>query len=237
MKAIFFADAHLTESDRERIGIVSRAIREITRDADIVFILGDLFEFYHGHDGYIYPCYKELIDALRMIAAERTVYFIEGNHEFGMGEFFETYTGVRCVEGLTINMDDKKVFLSHGDEMGSPALRRILKSRLIYSIMDRLGPSRTWKIAMLCRHFLSRSNKPHDRAVLDRFRRYGKRKLREGYDAVVIAHSHMADIEEHEWNGKKRTYMNTGGMIASLSYGVYVTGKGFTVNTYDWGTS
>jgi UDP-2,3-diacylglucosamine hydrolase len=237
MKAIFFADAHLTESDGERIRIVSQIVREITRDADIVFILGDLFEFYHGHDGYIYPFYKEFVDALRTIAAGRTVYFIEGNHEFGMGKFFETYTGVRCVESLTINMDDKKVFISHGDEMDSPALRRILKSRLVYSIMDRLGPGITWKIAMFCRHFLSKSHKPYNRATRDRFRRYGKKKLQEGYDAVVMAHSHMADIEEYVGNGKKRTYMNTGDLIESLSYGVYVTGKGFAVNTYDRRTS
>jgi UDP-2,3-diacylglucosamine hydrolase len=233
MKAIFIADAHLTESDGERIGILSQAVREITRDADIVFILGDLFEFYHGHDSYIYPFYKEFIDVLRTIAAQKRVYFIEGNHEFGMGVYFETYTGVRCVEHLTINMDDKKVFLSHGDEVGAPALRRILKSRLVYSIMDLLGPSLTWRIAMFCRHFLSKSHKPYNKAIMDRFRRYGKKKLQEGYDAVIMAHSHMADIEEYEWSGKKQTYMNTGDLIESFSYGVYVTGKGFELSTYD----
>lgn len=232
MKAIFFSDAHLSDGDLERIKTVSQTVREITRDADIVFILGDLFEFYHGHDGYIYPFYKEFVDTLRTIAADRMVYFIEGNHEFAMGEFFEAYTGVRCVESLTINIDEKKVFLSHGDEMGSPTLRRILKSRLIYSIMDRLGPGLTWKIAMLSRHFLSRSHKPYDRTTMNRFRQYGKKKLQEGYDAVIMAHSHMADIEEYEWNGKKGTYMNTGDLIASLSYGVYTSDDGFAVSIY-----
>ena len=129
-------------------------------------------------------------------------------------------------------MDEKKVFLSHGDEMGSPTLRRILKSRLVYSIMDRLGPGPTWRIAMFSRYFLSKSHKPYNRATMDRFRRYGKRKLREGYDAVIMAHSHMADIEEYEWEGKKRTYMNTGDLIVSLSYGVYTSEGGFAVNTH-----
>ena len=177
MKAIFFADAHLMDNEPERIRTVSRAIREITTDADIVFILGDLFEFYHGHGSYIYPFFAELVDVLKMIATERTVYFIEGNHEFGMGRFFETYTDVRCVEKLTINMDEKKVFLSHGDEIGSPTMRMILKSPFVYSIMDRLGPRLTWKIAMFCRRFLSRSHKPYNKAILERFRRYGRMKL------------------------------------------------------------
>jgi len=233
MKAIFLADAHLRDDEPERMRTVCRAIREITADADIVFILGDLFEFYHGHDGYIYPFFAELVDLLRIIATEKTVYFIEGNHEFGMGRFFETYTGVRCSEGLTINMDEKKIFLSHGDEIGSPTMRMILKSRLVYSIMDLLGPGLTWKIAMFFRRFLSRSHKPYNKAILERFRRYGRMKLQEGYDAVIVAHSHMADIEEYELNGRKRIYLNTGDLIESFSYGVYVSGKGFAVNRHD----
>jgi UDP-2,3-diacylglucosamine hydrolase len=232
MKAIFLSDAHLSDIDRERTEVISRALRDITRDADLVFILGDLFEFYHSHGDYLYPFYKRIVDTLKTIAAKRTVYFIEGNHEFGLGDDFEAHTGVRCVESLTINMDDKKVFLSHGDEVGSPTLRRILKSRLVYSIMDRLGPSLTWRIAMLSRHVLSKRHKPYNEAIMNHFRRYGRRKLREGYDAVIVAHSHMADLVEYESNGKKQTYMNTGDLIESLTYGVYVTDKGFTVNTY-----
>src|SRR5208283_1558900 len=186
MKAIFLSDAHLTVDEADRIRRVSRAIRDITKDADLVFIMGDLFEFYHGYDGYVYPFYKEFVDLLRDVAAGRLVYFIEGNHEFGLGRHFESYTGVRCVENLTINIDDRKVFLSHGDEIGSPLLRRILKSRLIYSIMDSLGSGLTWKIAMMSRPFLSKSHKPYDKRILNRFRRYGRKKLEEGYDAVIL---------------------------------------------------
>jgi UDP-2,3-diacylglucosamine hydrolase len=232
MKAIFFSDAHLTDNEADRIGTVSRAIRDITKDADVVFFLGDLFEFYHGYDGFVYPFYKEFVELLSDVAAGRPVYFIEGNHEFGLGRHFESYTGVRCVESLTINIDDRKVFLSHGDEIGSPILRRVLKSRVIYSIMDGLGPGLTWKIAMMSRIFLSKSHKPYDRKILNRFRRYGRKKLQEGYDAVILGHSHMADIEEYEWNGRQKTYLNTGDFITSLTYGVYVTEKGFAVRRY-----
>jgi UDP-2,3-diacylglucosamine hydrolase len=232
MKAIFFSDAHLSDREPGRVELVAQTLRDITKDADIVFILGDLFEFYHSHGDYIYPFFGKVVETLRTIASRRTVYFIEGNHEFGLGDHFEAHTGVRCVESLTINMDEKKVFLSHGHEVGSPVLRWILKSRFIYFIMDRLGPELTWKIAMMSRCVLSKGHKPHDKRVMEHFRRYGERKLREGYDAVVIAHSHMADIEEYEWNGRKHTYMNTGDLIESLTYGAYVTGKGFSVNTY-----
>ena len=56
-------------------------------------------------------------------------------------------------------------------------MRRILKSPFIYSIMDRLGPTLTWRMAMLSRSFLSKKHKPYDRVILERFRRYGRKKL------------------------------------------------------------
>jgi len=233
MKAVFFSDAHLADNEAGRVSAISRVILDITKDADAVFILGDLFEFYHGYEGYVYPFYKESVDLLAKLARERPVYFIEGNHEFGLGRHFESYTGVRCVESLTINMDDRKVFLAHGHDLGRSFLRRALKSRFVYAIMDRLGPSLTWKVAMMSRPLLSKSHKPYDGRILNRFRRYGRRKLQEGYDAVILGHSHMADIEEYEWNGRKKTYMNTGDLITSFSYGVYVTGKGFAIGRYE----
>lgn len=232
MKAIFFSDAHLVHNEPEKLGMITETLREISKDAEMVFILGDLFEFYHGHGSHIYPFYAEIIDLLREIAAKSSVYYIEGNHEFGMGDYFESYTGVRCLESLTVRIDEKKVFLSHGDQIGAPLLRRVLKSRFVYRIMDFFGQDLTWRIAMLCRPLLSKSHKPYNEKILNRFRRYGKKKLREGYDAVITAHSHMADIEEYDLNGSRKTYLNTGDLIESLTYGVYTTGKGFSINTY-----
>jgi UDP-2,3-diacylglucosamine hydrolase len=233
MKAVFLSDAHLTDSDPGLMEYVIRAVREVTRDADVVVILGDFFEFYHGFGNYIYPFFNDVVTALGEMAAKRPVYFIEGNHEFRMGAYFEACTGVKCVEKLAINIDGKKVFFSHGDEIGAPVLRTILKSRLILGLMDFLGPKLTWKIAMACRPLLSKSHKTYNEKTLNRFRRYGQRKLAEGYDAVVVAHSHMADMEERTSTGGTITYMNTGDLIGASSYGAYVTEKGFTLERYD----
>jgi UDP-2,3-diacylglucosamine hydrolase len=232
VKAVFFSDAHLTDNKDERRASLIASIREVSKDADMVFFLGDLFEFYHGYDGYIPPFFRDMAETLREMAVHRPVYFLEGNHEFGMGRFFETYTGVKCAESLAINMDGKKVFLSHGDNIDAPLLRRILRSHFIYSVMDVFGPRLTWKIAMACRPVLSRSNKAYNARTRDRFRKYGAQKLQEGYDAVVLAHSHMADKVEHQSEGKTKVYMNTGDLEKSLSYGEYVSGQGFLIRTF-----
>ncbi len=232
MKAVFFSDAHLPDNDAGRLGTVKRFLRQAAADADLVVVLGDLFEFYHGYDGYIYPFYREIVDALRDAAQSRSVYFIEGNHEYGMGTYFESYTGVRAARRLTLDLDGKHVFLCHGDSFRPLAPTKILKSRLAYSIMDLLGPERTWRIAMRLGRHLSKKRKIYDERVRARFERYGKEKLREGYDAVVIAHSHIADIENYNMDGKKKTYMNTGDLVASHTYGSYITGVGFALHTF-----
>ena len=204
MKAVFFSDAHLPDNDAGRVRAVKTFLRQAAEDADMVVVLGDLFEFYHGYDGYIYPFYREVVDALRDAARSKSVYFIEGNHEYRMGPYFESYTGVRCARSLSLDLDGKRVFLCHGDAFRTFSLSRLLRSRLVYAIMDLLGPDRTWRIAMQCGRVLSKKRKIYDERVRARFRRYGKKKLREGYDAVIMAHSHMADIESYDMDGRKR---------------------------------
>ena len=166
MKAVFFSDAHLADNDAGKVRAVKTFLRQMAEDADIVVVLGDLFEFYHGYDGYIYPFYKEIVDALRDAALSKSVYFIEGNHEYRMGPYFESYTGIRCVRSLSLDLDGKRVFLCHGDASRALALGRLLRSRLVLSIMDLLGPDRTWRIAMRCARVISKKRKIYDERVV-----------------------------------------------------------------------
>ncbi len=207
-------------------------IRDVAHDADMIVILGDLFEFYHGHDGHIYPFYKEIVDTLKEIAQGRRVYFLEGNHEFAMGPFFQSYTGIACTRSVEIRLDDKKVFLSHGDSFSAGCLDRLLRSRFTYAVMDAFGPSLTYWIAMRCRLFLSKTEKPYNERIRNKHREYGRRKLEEGYDAVILAHSHMPDYVDYGSGREKKIYMNTGDLAKRFTYGVYTTDEGFRLENY-----
>ena len=78
MKAIFFSDAHIDRNDSQKIRFVVKFIDEVCDDTDMVFILGDLFEFYHGYEGYIFPWYKIIADSLKALVEKgKTVYFID----------------------------------------------------------------------------------------------------------------------------------------------------------------
>ena len=233
MRCIFFGDTHLRKGDGARHAFVKAFIDDVCAGADMVFIVGDLFEFYHGYDGYIYPWYKDVTDALRDLTLRGTaVYHIEGNHEFTMGPFFSSQTGVTCKRTMSIEIDGRKMLLSHGDEATDLALTKVLKSPLTLAVMDALGPALTWKIAMACRIFLSRRRRVYSQKVRDRFRVYAKRKLDEGYHAVVLAHTHITDYVEFGSGESKQIYVNTGDLIANLSYGDYTTASGLSIKLY-----
>ena len=221
------------QEDTDKVELVQRFLKDSCADVDMVFILGDLFEFYHGYDGYIYPWYKSVIDTLKELTESgKRVFFLEGNHEFGMGAFFENYTGVTCGRDMTIHLDDKKIFVSHGDALGLFCLGNILKTRFIYAIMDILGPVPTWKAATAAGLFLSRKIKPYNEKTKNMFRENARKKLDEGYDAVIYAHSHIADKIEFDREGKKKNYLNTGDFGKRLDYVLYNSESGFTQEKY-----
>ena len=168
-----------------------------------------------------------------LTAQGKAVYHIEGNHEFNMGAFLSSYAGITCVRNLAIEIDGKKMFISHGDEVDNALLRKILKSPITYSVMDLLGPVPSWNVAMACRLFLSKRRRVYSQKVRDAFRRYARSRLDEGLDAVVLAHSHMPDMVEYDGPTTRKAYLNTGDLIACLSYGEYTSESGLALRTYD----
>ena len=53
--------------------------------------------------------------------------------------------------------------------------------------------------------------------------------MQEGYDAVILGHTHLEDMERYGSGDAKKTYINTGNLFASYTYGEYITGKGFSL--------
>ena len=157
---------------------------------------------------------------------------MEGNHEFAMGAFFKNYTGVVCDRDMSIHLDGKKVFVSHGDASGLFCLGSFLKTRFVYMIMDILGPVSTWKVAEVAGFFLSRKVKPYSEKVKDIFRKNARKKLDEGYDAVIYGHSHVADKIEFDREGKQKIYLNTGDFGKNMDYILYDSDSGFTQKKY-----
>jgi len=118
MTTLFISDLHL-EAGKPEIG---RQFLEFlegeARDADAVYILGDLFESWVGDDDPN-PHYADMKSAIRsLVDAGVPVFFMHGNRDFMISTQFAEETGVTILDDpKTIELHGDKVMLSHGDAL------------------------------------------------------------------------------------------------------------------------
>lgn len=118
MTKLFISDLHL-EGARPEIG---RQFVEFldgeAREAEALYILGDLFESWIGDDDPN-PHYAAMKEAIREICDLGVpVYFMHGNRDFLIGDRFAQETGVELLpDPCRVTLYGRDVVLSHGDAL------------------------------------------------------------------------------------------------------------------------
>ena len=118
MATLFISDLHL-EAKRPEIGEQFLAfLAGPARDADALYILGDLFEAWLGDDDPN-PYYVQMKSAIRELADSGVpVFFMHGNRDFMIGDTFAAETGVTLLgDPCPMELHGKTVLLSHGDAL------------------------------------------------------------------------------------------------------------------------
>ena len=118
MATLFISDLHL-DAKRPDIGDQLLALLEgEARDADTLYILGDLFESWVGDDDPN-EHYAAIKSAIRdLVDSGVPVYFMHGNRDFMIGADFANETGVQILPDPTrIKLHGASVLLSHGDAL------------------------------------------------------------------------------------------------------------------------
>jgi UDP-2,3-diacylglucosamine hydrolase len=110
----FISDLHLAE-DTPQAFAAWRDYLLHTR-ADVVFILGDLFEAWVGDDARHEGFEARAAAVLTAAAARRPIAFMVGNRDFLLGDDMLAACGVRGLADPTVlSAFDERVLLSHGD--------------------------------------------------------------------------------------------------------------------------
>jgi UDP-2,3-diacylglucosamine hydrolase len=118
MATLFISDLHL---DPELPDITSQALAFLdseTRDADALYILGDLFDAWVGDDDPE-PEKRRVVAALRRLTdTGLPCYFMHGNRDFLVGEGFAEASGCTLLADPTIvELHGTRVLLMHGDTL------------------------------------------------------------------------------------------------------------------------
>ncbi len=239
MKVVFIADAHLKGLDDPYQKSLCTFLDNM-RNVDKLVILGDLFEFWTGFNDVVYYHYLPVLTRLLTLGQKGTeIIYIEGNHDFFMGPFFTDILGARVhANPFELDLEGKRFYLGHGDTVDRNlkyAFWRALSRSFIFRTLYRvLTPSVIWKIA----GFLSQKSRIyHERAISieAHHRGFARERIREGFDGVMLAHTHIARLVEEEVSGikggRKGLYLNPGSWMDESTYIVYEDGK-FSLERY-----
>jgi UDP-2,3-diacylglucosamine hydrolase len=223
MRTIFFiSDAHLgsgENSDKQTEKELLDFFHYVKRQADELYIVGDLFDFWFEYRSVVPRHYFNILSALKSLVANGiNIGFITGNHDFWVDDFFRKDLGI-CIykNPLKLEIDGHMLYLAHGDglakkDTGYRLLKRVLRHPLNIRLYRLLHPDIAFRLA----HFFSRTSRNYKelKDVDEEYIQYARSLFHEGFDFVILAHTHRPQI----YREGKQTYINTGDWLNHFTY-------------------
>jgi len=236
MKDIFLADAHLLDPADENYRRLLAFLERLRGETRTLFLLGDIFEFWIGYRHTVFTPYVPVLETLRRLHEDGIqIVYVEGNHDFHLGPYFEKTLSCRILpNGGEVTLDGRRIFIAHGDlvnpgDRGYRILRRFLRSRALRGLKALLPPDWAWNIARWSsrQSHKSRPAKQIRWSPRDLLTVHARHLFAAGYPVVVTAHFHSPWIERSE----EGTIISLGDWIDQYSYAVHEDGE-FRLETY-----
>lgn len=234
-KHVYFgSDSHLgapTSADSlPREKKLVQWLDEIKEDAQVIFLLGDLFDFWFEYKTVVPKGFVRVLGKLAELRDSGIdIYFFVGNHDLWMNGYFEDELNIPVFhQPQVFEINDKQFFIGHGDGLGPgdkgyKRMKKVFTNSFCKWLFRWLHPDLGVRLAQ----YLSVKNKlisgEDDAKFLGEDKewlvQYAKRKLEEQhYDYFVFGHRHLPlDIQLNE----KSKYINLGDWIKHYTYGKY----------------
>jgi UDP-2,3-diacylglucosamine hydrolase len=240
MDWIFVGDAHFARGDKGRREHFASFIKKNKSKLSTLVIMGDFFDFWFGFRDCT-PLKKEYGDMIELLqglraAGVRVIYF-EGNHDFSLGSYMREEMGIEVYDrAAEMELDGKRIYLAHGDRI-SPTLDHwilsgLLRNSFAYQVISLLGSRLVMAIARRWSASSRGRNMERSPVVIARLRSFARRKVKEGFDAVILAHTHLPESITVKEKGRKAYYFNVGNWIRDFSYLRYNEKRGFSLEYY-----
>jgi UDP-2,3-diacylglucosamine hydrolase len=230
-KVYFASDQHLgaptTEASFPREKKFVAWLDTIKKDAEAIFLLGDLFDFWFEYKTVVPKGFVRVLGKLAEIKDSGIpVYFFVGNHDLWMDDYFEKELNIPVYHApQEFRINHKKFLIGHGDGLGPgdkgfKRMKKVFTFPLFKWLFRWLHPD----IGVKLGQYMSVKNKiisgDEDANYLGEEKewlvQYCKRKLTETpYDYFVFGHRHLPlEIELQE----NSTYINLGEWIQYFTY-------------------
>jgi UDP-2,3-diacylglucosamine hydrolase len=116
---LFISDLHLSPEAPGVLAAFERFITGPARQADSLYILGDLFDYWAGDDALAEPFNAAVCAHLSALAGSGVaVFFLRGNRDFLVGGDFARASGLTLLDEPTIiEAAERRTLLLHGDTL------------------------------------------------------------------------------------------------------------------------
>lgn len=237
-KIYFVSDSHLGVPDpassliREKLLV--RWLDTVAPNADEIFLLGDVFDFWFEYQTVVPKGFVRLLGKLAELADRGVkLHFFTGNHDLWAFDYLEKEVGLtvhrRPIERV---FDGKRFYIGHGDGLGPgdtgyKVLKAIFTCRLCQRLFSFIHPGTGIRLAS----YLSRKSRAANGKTDEHFLGADKEFLvaycrqvleKKEVDYFVFGHRHLPlDMEV----GPGSRYINTGDWVSHFSYAVFGEGK------------
>jgi UDP-2,3-diacylglucosamine hydrolase len=232
-KVYFVSDQHFGAPDevssKVREKIFTDFLEAIKEEAQVLFLLGDLFDFWHEYKTVVPKGFIRVLGKLTELSDRGVViYFFTGNHDLWMRDYLQNEIhAVLFREEQEFIINGKEFFIAHGDGLGPgdhgyKRMKKLFTNPITRWLFRWLHPD----IGVALGNYLSRKNKlisgEEDIKFLGEDKEwlivFSKEKLKERpYDYFIYGHRHLPmDLEIGE-SGSSR-YINLGDWITYFTY-------------------
>lgn len=204
MATLFISDLHLEDSRPQATATFIRLLRGQAREADALYILGDLFEFWIGDD-VITDTARQIAEALAVLRKQGVpCFFLHGNRDFLLGETYAAQAGLELLpETWTCSLYGTPTLLLHGDtlctgDIAYQAFRKQVRNKafqqhfLSLPVPQRLEMARNARDASQQHTSSSAMNimDVNEHAVIETF-------VAHGLDRMIHGHTHRPAFHQH----------------------------------------
>lgn len=158
-KTYFVSDIHLglsaEKKSHDRDKLFTRWLNEVSADAESIYILGDMFDFWYEYKSVVPKGFTRVLGKLAELADSGiNIHIFPGNHDLWMFGYFEEEIGatVHHKQPYEVEIGGKKFLMAHGDGLGPgdkgyKFLRKIFTSRILQFFYAMIHPRITMAFA------------------------------------------------------------------------------------------
>ncbi|RKZ08429.1 hypothetical protein DRQ53_02705 [bacterium] len=199
-ETVYFTSDHHFGMGEDQPRRIQRFVRWLDGldDAQALYLLGDVFDFWADYPTYMPKAHMEVLYALSRVRDRGVeLVFVGGNHDVWCADFFKQTLGVPSLEsGSVVQLQGQRLRLHHGDgllagDTSYRIFRALVRSRLAVGTARVVHPELLHAFA----NWLSRNSRKRYRGseeeILAAIRRFAERKPQEDCDHLIVGHIHL----------------------------------------------